>query len=228
MTITTSPDAGQVLNGLLLGLSMGAYCFATCGPLLAPWLLAEAQGPGRNVVVVLLFLGGRLVGYLVYGVLAWLVGWMFQSALPTWYRSVFGCAYISMAVMLVIYAIRTGRATCGTGATRSAWHGQRWLRHRFLMPCVGGLITGLNICYPFMLAFAAAAALPSLFVSVWFFLMFFLGTSIFILPLPLLGLLRRHQALQTIGRLSAGLVGCYYLYAGMVIIIQGVATGAPK
>ena len=216
------------MNGLLLGLSTGAYCFASCGPLLAPWLLAEAQGPGRNVVAVLLFLGGRLVGYLVYGILAWLVGWMFQTALPTWYLYVFGCAYIVLSAMLVVYALRSGRATCEPAATRAAWHGQQWLRHRFLMPFVGGLLTGLNICYPFMLAFAAAAALSTLFASVWFFLMFYLGTSIFILPLPLLGLLRRYQALQTIGRLSAGLVGCYYLYYGIVIIVQGVATGAPK
>jgi len=216
------------MEGFLLGLSTGVYCFASCGPLLAPWLLAEGLGPGRNVLYVLLFLGGRLLGYLAYGILAWLAGRMFQAVMPTWRLYVFGGAYIVLSVMLVVYAGRAGWAACGAGATSSPWRERLRNRGRLLIPFIGGLVTGLNICYPFMLAFVAAAARPTWFASVGFFLMFYLGTSVFILPLPLLGLLRRHQALRTIGRLSVWLVGCYYLYSGLMMIIQGIVIGASK
>jgi len=217
------------MEGLLLGLSTGIYCFAFCGPLLAPWLLAEGQGPGRNVLFVMLFMGGRLLGYLAYGVLAWMAGRMFQATLPSWRLYVLGGAYIVLSVMLVVYAVRgMGRETCGTDATSFPCRERLRIRGRLLIPFVGGLVMGLNVCYPFMLAFAAAAARPTLLASAGFFLMFYLGSSVFILPLPLLGLLRRRRTLQTIGRLSAGLVGFYYLYSGIMMIIQGVVAGAPK
>src|SRR4030042_1680787 len=67
-----------------------------------------------------------------------------------------------------------------------------------------GFLTGLNLCPPFLLAFTEAAKTGVLWRSVLFFAAFFVGTSVYILPLAILGLGRRVEALQYIGRLAAG------------------------
>jgi sulfite exporter TauE/SafE len=214
-------------EGFLLGLSSGIYCFATCGPLLTPWLLAEGSRTGRNVVCILLFMGGRLAGYLAYGAVAWFAGQVLKAALPAWRAYVFGVAYIVLSGLLILYAIRSGLASCRSGETACRWQDRLQTRGRWLIPFVGGLVMGLNIC-PFMLAFTAAAARPSLLASMGFFLMFYLGTSIFFLPLPLLGLLRQYRPLRTIGQLAVGLVGLNYLYSGIIMIVQAVVASTPK
>lgn len=213
------------MQGFLLGLSTGLYCFASCGLLLAPFLLAEAQGPGKNVLYLLLFLLGRLAGYTAAGAGAWLAGRIFFGAAPAWRAYVFGTAYIALAAMLLVYAVRSSRCSecCGAGTKLAPGLERPQRQGRLLIPLIGGMATGFNVCPPFMLAFAAAAAQPTLAAGVGLFLMFYAGTSFFLLLLPMLGLLRRHGALRTIGLFSAGFVGVFYLYSGLALIIQGGA-----
>jgi hypothetical protein len=54
-----------------------------------------------------------------------------------------------------------------------------------------------------------------------FFAAFFVGTSVYILPLAMLGLGRRVEALQYIGRLAAGVMGVFYLYLG-ILSLKGI------
>jgi hypothetical protein len=70
---------------------------------------------------------------------------------------------------------------------------------------IGGLVTGLNPCAPVLLAFAAAAESRTLFES----LVFFLGTSVYPVPLPLLGFLGRWNRLRLVARLAVGLMGAF-------------------
>jgi hypothetical protein len=58
--------------------------------------------------------------------------------------------------------------------------------------------------------------------SVYFFLTFFLGTSVFFVPLPGVGALRRFDALRSIARLAAGVVGAYFLYRSLVLLHGGL------
>jgi hypothetical protein len=72
------------------------------------------------------------------------------------------------------------------------------------------------------MAITGAASEGNLLESLFFFGAFFLGTSIFFLPIPFMGLLKRKEALQTIGKMAAGLIGVYYLGMGVLILVGGV------
>lgn len=171
---------------------------------------------------VVLFLAGRLMGYLLFGVLAWLTGRMLQKELPEWESWLFAVVYIILAVMLLRYAWHPGHASC-TMKSHARWL-DRFKRMHLLFPFLGGVLIGVNVCYPFMLAFTTAAEQPNLARSLFFFIFFYLGTSIYLLPLPLLGAFRNKTALRAIGRLSAGLVGLYYLYSSTIIFVEKVTV----
>lgn len=209
------------MEGFLLGLSMGFVCMGYCGPILIPYMLGEGKTVGRNFIDVGLFLAGRLVGYVVFGVLAWVVGITFTPPrMP-----LLGLGYIVLSGLLLFYTFSRVRSCSCEPLTRQAGSNFK-LRTRwpFLVPVLGGLVTGLSLCHPFLLAFLAAANKRSLTASVFFFLMFFSGTSVFFLLLPLTGCLRRVQALKIVGRLAVGIVGVLYMYRGVILMIGGLVS----
>jgi hypothetical protein len=63
-----------------------------------------------------------------------------------------------------------------------------------------------------------------------FFLAFFVGTSSFLLVLPLIGLLHKpnmsgaavNGAMQTVGRLAAILMSLFYIVSGALLFSKGV------
>jgi sulfite exporter TauE/SafE len=90
------------------------------------------------------------------------------------------------------------------------------------MPALLGLLTGLSLCPPFIAALAGATGQTSLVSSLLFFISFFIATSLYLLPLPFAGLLGRFQEIRITARLAAGIVGCYYLYRGLIMIHGGL------
>jgi hypothetical protein len=129
---------------------------------------------------------------------------------------IFGLIYTILAILLILYGFGNP-LRCLAKSARSLG---RWTfpGHRRLFPVALGLLTGLNVCPPFLLAFASAAEMESLWGCLLFFLTFFAGTSIYLIPLSGLGLLRRHDFLRPIGRLAAGVIGVYYLCLGLLAI----------
>lgn len=61
------------MQAFLLGLSNGAVCLAYCAPVLIPYLLGEGKRISRNFAVLIRFLAGRLLGYLLFGIMAWAI-----------------------------------------------------------------------------------------------------------------------------------------------------------
>jgi hypothetical protein len=210
------------MEAFLLGLSNGGVCLAYCAPVLVPCMIAEAGGTAASVGVLLRFLCGRLAGYMIFGAAAWAVS---ASLLRGGYRTpVFGTAYMVLAVTLVLYGFFGigGRCSvsCGPASRLAGRPGALCLS--FFAPVAAGLATGLSLCPPFLLAMAGAAEKGSLSYSLFFFFMFFLGASVFLVPAPLLGALRVYPALKTVGRLAAGLMGVYYFFTGLLMLAGGM------
>jgi hypothetical protein len=207
------------MEAFILGLSNGATCMAYCAPVLVPYLLGEGKGIFRNSVLTVQFLLGRLLGYLLFAVFAWGIN---RSILQGVSRPdlVIGTAYVIFSLLLIYYGFFKTRTSCETTCT----HG---LRHKLMtilpvsIPMIAGLVTGLSLCPPFLLAFTGAVEKTTVLQSMFFFFAFFLGTSIFFIPLPFSGLFRGFAALRIIGRMAAGLIGVYYLYSGLVMLIGG-------
>jgi hypothetical protein len=50
--MTPLPFSAIAGEALALGLATGPVCLASCGPVVAPWLLAQPRGVGGGAVVV--------------------------------------------------------------------------------------------------------------------------------------------------------------------------------
>jgi sulfite exporter TauE/SafE len=204
-------------EGFILGLSTGAVCLAYCGPVLLPFILGEGTTIIQNAKSVGLFLGGRLIAYILVGFLSGLLGLaLIQHSLQN--RFVFGIIYTILAFFMIAYGFYRFREIC-------LGRKQPILQHRLgkwpmAVPLAGGFVTGLNICPPFLLAITGAVETHRLSGGLVFFLLFFLGTSIYFIPMPFLGFFRRKQVLQVIGKFAAILAGLLYLYKGVFSMIR--------
>jgi sulfite exporter TauE/SafE len=208
------------LDGFILGLSSGVACIATCAPVLIPYLLGEGKGIIRNYWVTGQFLFGRLIGYLLFAVLAWAVSrTILQDG--NLRNIIIGVAYILFSVLLIFYGFfKKKDASCQPGCKKSRY--QRLLNvWPALLPLAAGLATGLNFCPPFLLAFTGAAEQTSLVMSLLFFFYFFLGTSVLFVFAPFVGAFKKFSVLQIVGKMAAGLMGIYYLYSGIILLVGG-------
>jgi sulfite exporter TauE/SafE len=211
------------MSGFLLGLANGTSCLAFCAPMLIPYFVAEGARALHGLPLLGRFLLGRLLGYMLFGAAAGLAGSLVATG-PL--RTVlFGVVYLGLALLLLMYGFARAKqpALCAAGGRMDALR-RRTMRWPSLLPVLLGLLTGLSFCPPFALALAGAAESGSVIGSVWFFATFFLGTSLFLLPLPGLGGLRRFETLRIIARLAAGVVGAYYLYRGVLLIYGGLVA----
>jgi sulfite exporter TauE/SafE len=206
------------VQGFLLGLASGTTCLAFCAPALIPFLMHEGQTVRQNLVTLVKFLGGRMGGYLILGLLAWATGSLFLEAVG--YQALMvGVAYVGLAAVLLVAVLRrkAPSGSCAFAGARATLN--RWPA---FLPIGMGFLAGLKICPPLLLAFTGAASTGSLAGSLVFFLAFFLGTSVYFIPIPFLGMFRRVSALQIVGKFAAVIVSLYYLYAGILLFTGGV------
>lgn len=208
-------------EGLLLGLSNGIACLTTCSQVLLPLLLGEGKDTRHNAGMVLQFLGGRLLGYLLFAFLAW-AGSRWVHPL-TENPLLYGLLYVLLGIMMFAYGFLYQTESCGL--QRPARGMPSRIRQRMqLFPFGLGLVLGVNLCPPFLAAFAIATRYTHFYQTVIFFLAFFLGTSAFFLPLPLIGWVRKRETGRLIGKLASGIVGIFYLYSGMIMIYGGLVV----
>jgi len=232
----------MMLEGFILGLSSGVACIATCAPVLIPYLLGEGKGVVHNYWVTGQFLCGRLLGYLLFAVLAWTVSsTILQNASRR--NLIIGTAYVLFAGLLIFYGFFKKTEQCRVDEALAHPHipqveplrlfhptdvrcqnkYQRLLASwPALLPVAAGLATGLNFCPPFLLAFTGAARQTSLPAALLFFFSFFLGTSLLFLLAPFIGVFQRFAVLQIVGKMAAGLMGLYYLYSGSIMLMGGL------
>ena len=212
------------MQGFLLGLASGATCLAYCAPVLVPFLLGEGNRIRQNWGILARFLIGRLGGYLLFALLAWATNrLLLEEAGLTQNASarslVFGAIYVLLAGLLLFYGLAKTPTLCAGSVQGVRAYLQRWPA---LLPLGLGFLTGLNLCPPFLLAFTGAVSSGSLLKSLFFFTMFFLGTSLYMLPMPFLGAFSHVSSLRTIGKLAALLMAAYYLYSGVILLAGGV------
>jgi sulfite exporter TauE/SafE len=206
------------MQGFLLGLASGTSCLAFCAPVLIPLFLEEGKGIRQNLLALLQFLGGRLGGYTLLGLLAWGTGSLLLEA--TGYQSLLvATAYVLLAILLLAAVLRK-RAPAGACALGGA---RAWLaRWPALLPVGMGFWAGLKICPPLLLAFAGAANARTLAGSLLLFLTFFLGTSVYFFPISFVGAFRHVAELRIVARFAAVIVALYYLYLGLLLFVGGV------
>jgi hypothetical protein len=190
------------MQGFLLGLASGTTCLAFCAPALIPFIMHEGQTVRQNLVTLLKFLGGRMGGYLIFGLLAWATGSLFLEAVG-YQALIIGIAYVGLAAVLLVAVLRrkAPSGACAFEGARAALN--RWPA---FLPIGMGFLAGLKICPPLLLAFTNAASTGTL-----------VGSRVFFL-----GVFRRVSALQIVGKFAAVIVALYYLGAGILLLAGGV------
>ena len=187
------------MEGLFLGLLTGQGCLIGCAPYLIPYLMEEGK-----VKPVFYFLGGRFLSYLCLAIVAFLC----QEILSSQRNLFLACSYIGLSLLL-IFRFKTKK-----------WN---FCANRFIRcskPLLLGLFTALSFCPTLLLAFTSAAKKNSVLEAIIFFILFFMGSSLYFLPLTLIAKLKKFPFIQHIGKMSSYVVGVIYLLIGIYQLFE--------
>jgi hypothetical protein len=151
-----------------------------------------------------LFLGGRLIAYLAFGLLTGLLGQQ-ATQLSVIHRYVLPALFLLLGAAMVFYGISPNLPHW----TLCRWSQRLLADRRFML--LAGFLAGINICPPFLLALSYALSLGQIGRAVLFFLFFYLATSIFLLPFLLSPLLTRFEIMRRAARFVAMVSGLWFL-----------------
>lgn len=217
-----SASAGEAL---VLGLTTGPICLASCGPVVLPWMMVQPRGMRLHSRQLFLFLAARLAGYMVFAAAVWLAG----AAVPRMWSgrsAVFGAIQVLLAIALITYAAGWPHKRCAVANSESdlVQIGEA-PRPRRSGAMALGFLTGINLCPPFLVAGVRAAQLAHLSAALLFFAFFFAGTAIWFLPFLSLGMVERRPAFVTVARMVAVLLACWYGLSGVSTLIERFVYG---
>jgi cytochrome c biogenesis protein CcdA len=205
-------------DSLILGLSSGSACLATCGMVMFPYLMAGSAGVKRIAFDLSLFLLTRFIVYFILATLAWYFGQAIFT--NTVVRNIVpGILYIIFAIMLVWYSISKNRKPDCPARIVSTVNNKR------LVPLMLGLVNSFGFCPALFIILTKGATQGTLLQSYLAFLAFFIGSSVWFLPLPLAGRIRRKEVLSKIGILATGLAGIIFMIKGLTNLIGGIING---
>ena len=207
------------VEALLLGLSVGLVCLASCGAVFIPWLVAEQRTMVATAWLLGQVLAGRLAGYLIFAGVAWAAGLVLVPGELRTRALVFGLAHVALAATLFWYVFAASRGSRSAQPSRGS-HRLSPMRRRVsrVGPAALGFLTAVNLCPPFVAATVRAAELRSLPASLAFFTVFFVGTSVWFLPFLAAGATRRVPQARIVARVAMGVVAAYYGYVGLITL----------
>ena len=194
----------QILPGFLAGLSTGVYCISACLPIFVPLLLADKKNLKSSFWIVIEFSLGRLLGYFAFGAL---IGFLGKLIVFDFVHRIVSWATILMGVTLISY---------GFGSLKWKHKACKLFMGRVRIPILLGFLTGVNICPPFLASLAYVFNLKSVFSAIFYFLNFFLGTSLYIIPLGFLGYFSNDFLVQKLARISGIFIGGFFVYSGII------------
>lgn len=192
-------------KALLLGLSSGLFCAGFCVPLVGPLLLSNGErGVRGSAGRVTLFLAGRLVAYVLFGIVFGTIGGALVrigGARPV----LLPVLYVALGVMMVVFGVvqsfpHAGLCRALAPGVRSGWY-----------LVLAGFLAGINICPPFLLAVTTVMDVGGALPGALFFVVFFLATSVYLLPLFFAGFVSRLASVRFAARVAAIAAGGWYI-----------------
>lgn len=187
-----------------------------------PYLLGEGISLKRSVIDIIIFLGSRFAVYILLGLLASLVGQAFFRT-EIYREFITGSAYIILSITLIVYAFLRIKPLCLLKNLHEI-PSNKEDRRTFAVPLIGGLVTGLSLCPALLLAFTGAASEGSIVQSITYFILFFIGTTLYFLPLILLGLIHGKGVIHIIGKFAAGIAGIFFFAKGLIMLLNTFST----
>ena len=204
----------MILKGLALGFSAGIFCIGFCYPVLGPLMLSRPESNFKGSAITLaIFILGRLFAYLLFGAIFGLIGSQVAS-LPIFRLIILPIAYLILGILMILYGLVTSFPHWTICHSLDKYYKNRKANLFF------GFLTGINICPPFLLAITTATELGKIWSGVVFFFIFFLATTVYLLPFLFVGLVSRFKDIRISARVIAVLAGIWFVYRSIVIFIQ--------
>lgn len=199
--------------GLTLGLATGTACLASCGPVYAAYLLGEKRTGLQSLGIVLLLNAGRFIAYTLFGAVIGYLG----GSIPASVRVPLACSgYLLFSVYLLLSVVRVRKACSGCATGRVL----RITRSPFLL----GVLTGFSICPAFLIALTGAFDASGPLAGMLLFVGFFAGTTVYMLPFALFGLLTNRAWITSGARVIGVLVSVWFAAVGVRGLAAWVST----
>lgn len=189
---------------------------AKCAPSLASLLLiAPDKGFMAGITLLGVFLSGRLAAYCLLGFLAGLAG-SFGGVFPN-STLFFALTDIVLGGVLLVQALYSGRCAHCTG--KNLLFGTK--KTLFF----AGLLNGVTLCPPILLAMSVAVEKGNPLRGVVFFMLFFLASSLYLVPFSLISVKINHRLMLSFARIVCACVGLYFVWHGVSFsFIESYAT----
>lgn len=197
----------------VLGLSTGLFCVGFCVPLVGPVLLGRERTGVRDSLRALgLFLGGRLVAYLLFGIVFGLLGAVIA---PVWQAKdwLLPAVYALLGLLMIAYGLVLSMPHIGLCRLLAPRVQSSW----YLVAL--GFLAGLNLCPPFLLAVTTVIDVGGALRGAAFFFVFFLATSVYLVPLLFSGFAARLGAVRVAARAASVVAGAYFLFLGIRTLV---------
>lgn len=201
-----------LIQPFLLGISTGIFCFTYCLPFIAPYLVSEQRKLKKNFKIILEFIFGRFAGYLLFGAI---FGYLGEKISSQAVNLILIISLMSLSLVLIFYAL-------GFLRPKGIFCSTKYIKFKKKTPLLMGFLMGINICPPFLMSLAYVFTLHSALKGIIYFLMFFLGTTIYFLPITFLGFLGKMKEFQLVARIAGLVVGLAFLIYGIYYIIRGL------
>ena len=185
---------------------------AVCVPALAPVMIADGHGAKGSALALAEFAAGRFAAYLVIGIVAGIAGMRFAESGALHFIAAIGL--IIFAALLLIHGIL--RNWPSSGKCESLMR-NRWIRR---YPSLAGVAVGFNVCPPLLVCVAAIVIAGSLMSGVAMAIGFAVGTTLFLLPLAISGLVAKWSALRRMAEVATLFSGLFFLCSGIAMLTR--------
>jgi polyferredoxin/Na+-translocating ferredoxin:NAD+ oxidoreductase RnfG subunit len=173
-----------------------------CWAVLLPIILSRAGTFKHNLSLFVQFSLGRLLAYIAVGAGTGFLGAAFGEL--DWVKVATASAYILFSLLLLLRATRPeDRKKCEGFAIRPT------------LPFAAGLIMGLNICPPFLLAVTSVLQGDGVAFGLWLFAGFFISVTIFMFPVTFAGFAAKAEFFRSLGRVACISAALFFLYTGV-------------
>ena len=194
-----------IIEGTLLGLTLGTTCLVTCAPVYGSLILSKENTISSGVWTVFVISLGRFISYAVFGLLTGFAG-SFIGGLAE--RDTFvAVSYIAVALYLTYSAFIQNRKEKGCcPASRYA----KIAGNPFFI----GLLTGISVCPSFLGAIAKGIDSGGPVGGMLLFTGFFIGTTVYLLPLSFLSYFTKRSLFRYVGIFASLAVAVWFIYEG--------------
>ena len=111
--------------------------------------------------------------------------------------------YVLVAILLFLSAFRTNQKEKGCPASKATKFADR--------PFLVGVLTGINLCPPFLGAVVSAVDISGPWAGMLVFTAFFAGSTIWLLPVFIFGVLGSKKFMRTVAVFGSVIVGAWFL-----------------